>query len=361
MGARYALTCGASANDGPAVMNDRFLRACRREPVDRTPVWFMRQAGRYMAEYRALRTKHTLLELCRTPELALEVTMQPLRAFAFDAAILFADILLPLAPMGASFEFAKGEGPVIHEPIRTRAQIDALRVIDPREDLAYVLEAVRLIRREIDGKTPLIGFAGGPFTLASYLVEGGRSSHFVLTKKLMYSDPESWHALCRTLSAVVLALLDAQIDAGAQAVQLFDSWVGQLSPDDYETFVAPHMRGILQPLMKRGVPVIHFGTGTATLLEAQRDAGGTVIGVDWRTPLDDAWRRLGDGVAVQGNMDPTLLLAPRDVLLKGAKRVLDKAANRNGHIFNLGHGILPETPVENVAAVVDFVHEASTR
>lgn len=345
----------------PRIMRDRFLRACRREPVDRTPVWFMRQAGRYMAEYRALRTKHTILEICRTPELALEVTLQPLRKFDFDAAILFADILLPLAPMGASFEFAKGEGPVIHEPIRSRAQIDKLRVIDPQEDLAYVLEAVRMIRRELDGKTPLIGFAGAPFTLASYLIEGGRSSHFVLTKTLMYQDPDSWNALMTTLSAVVLRLLNAQIDAGAQAVQLFDSWVGQLSPDDYATYVAPHVRSILQPLMTRGVPVLHFGTGTATLLEAQRDAGGTVIGVDWRTPLDDAWRRLGDGVAVQGNLDPTLLLAPRDVLLAAAGRVLDRAANRNGHIFNLGHGILPETPVENVAAVVDFVHQRSER
>ena len=342
-------------------MNDRFLRACRREPVDRTPVWFMRQAGRYMQEYRALRAKHTLLELCRTPELSLEVTMQPIRALPVDAAILFADILLPLEPMGAPFEFAAGEGPVIHEPIRSREQIDKLRVCDPREGLGYVLDAITLIRKELDGKVPLIGFAGAPFTLASYLVEGGKSSHFVKTKTLMYRDPESWNLLMTKLSDVVARYLVAQVAAGAQAIQLFDSWVGCLSPQDYRQYVMPHVARILTEVSTCGVPVIHFGTGTATLLELQRDAGGTVIGVDWRTPLDDAWRRLGDGVAVQGNLDPTLLLAPRDVLLAAAGRVLDRAGNRDGHVFNLGHGILPETPVDSVAAVVDFVHERSAR
>jgi uroporphyrinogen decarboxylase len=342
-------------------MHDRFLRACRREPVDRTPVWFMRQAGRYMAEYRALRKKHTLLELCRTPELSLEVTMQPLRALNVDAAILFADILLPLEPMGAPFEFAAGEGPVIHEPIRTRAQIDALRVCDPHEGLGYVMESLKLIRREIDGKTPLIGFAGAPFTLASYLVEGGKSSHFAVTKKLMYGDPESWNVLMEKLSTVVARYLCAQVAAGAQAVQLFDSWVGSLSPRDYTRYVMPHVKRIFDEVAACGVPMIHFGTGTATLLELQRDAGGTVIGVDWRTPLDDAWKRLGSNVAVQGNIDPLLLSAPVHVMEAEARDILDRAANRNGHIFNLGHGILPETPVDSVKRLADFVHEYSAR
>lgn len=336
-------------------MNDRFLRACRRESTDVTPVWFMRQAGRYMPEYRALRAKHTLLELCKTPELALQVTLQPLR-LGVDAAILFADILLPLEPMGAPFEFAKGEGPVVHQPVREPKDIERLRVIEPEEGLGYVLEAIRLIRKELDGKVPLIGFAGAPFTLASYLVEGGKSSHFVLTKKLMYAAPEAWHELMRKLSEVVRRYLRAQVEAGAQAVQLFDSWVGALGPDDYREYVMPHVAHILRDVETLGVPVIHFGTGTGSLLELQREAGGTVIGVDWRTPLDLAWKRIGYDRAVQGNLDPTVLFAPRDVALKAAATVLERAEGRPGHIFNLGHGILPETPVETVQAVIDFVH-----
>jgi uroporphyrinogen decarboxylase len=329
-------------------MWDRFLRACRREAVDKTPVWFMRQAGRYMAEYRKLRERHSLLELCKTPDLACEVTLQPVRALGVDAAILFADILLPLEPMGAPFEFAAGEGPVIHEPVRDAAGVERLRVIDPEEGLGYVLDAVRAIRRELDGKTPLIGFAGAPFTLSSYLVEGGKSSNYARTKRLMYGEPETWKALMTKLSEVVRRYLHAQIEAGAQAVQLFDSWVGALSPLDYAEFVQPHVRHILQSVMKTGVPVIHFGTDTASLLELQRDAGGTVIGVDWRTPLDAAWQRLGNGVAVQGNLDPLLLMAPRDVLARRVDDVLARAGGRNGHIFNLGHGILPETPPDAV-------------
>jgi uroporphyrinogen decarboxylase len=321
----------------------------------------MRQAGRYMAEYRALRAKHSMLELCRTPELALEVTLQPLKALAVDAAILFADILLPLEPMGAPFEFAQGEGPVIHKPVRTRAEIDALRDIQPEEGLGYVLEAVRLLRRELDGKTPLIGFAGAPFTLASYLIEGGKSSHFTLTKTLMYREPDAWNALMAKLSGVVSRYLVAQIDAGAQAVQLFDSWVGALSPQDYRDYVQPHVAGILKAVSVRDVPVIHFGTGTATLLELQRDAGGTVIGVDWRTPIDDAWRRLGDGVAVQGNLDPVVLFAPQEVIERQAGDVLARVNKRDGHIFNLGHGILPGTPVESVQRLADFVHRTTER
>jgi uroporphyrinogen decarboxylase len=339
-------------------MNDRFLRACRRQPVDRTPVWFMRQAGRYMPEYRALREKHTLLELCKTPELAVEVTRQPL-AHGVDAAILFADILLPLEPMGASFEFAKGEGPVVHEPIASRGQIDRLRVIEPGESLAYVMAAIRALKGEL--RVPLIGFAGAPFTLASYLVEGGKSANFAKTKKLMFGAPDAWHALMEKLAEVVRRYLRAQIEAGADAVQLFDSWVGDLAPADYVEYVQPHVRAILQDVAQAGVPVIHFGVGTATLLESMRDAGGTVVGVDWCTPLDQAWARVGHDRAVQGNMDPCALLTSRQVAIAHARRVLDAAGGRDGHVFNLGHGILPETPVDNVRAVIDFVHEASAR
>jgi uroporphyrinogen decarboxylase len=336
-------------------MHDRFLRACRREPVDVTPVWFMRQAGRYMAEYRALRQKHTLLEICKTPELALEVTLQPLR-LGMDAAILFADILLPLEPMGASFEFAKGEGPVIHQPVRSQADIDRLRVIDPEESLSYVLDSLRLIRGELDGKTPLIGFAGAPFTIASYLVEGGKSSDYRRTKQMMWGEPVAWNELMTKISEVVRRFLRAQVRAGAQAVQLFDSWVGSLSPDDYRSHVQPHVRGILQDLETTGVPVIHFGTNTTSLLELQRDAGGTVLGCDWRVPLGEAWKRIGHDRAIQGNLDPLLLCAPAAVATERAGAVLAQAAGRPGHIFNLGHGIIPETPVDTVKAVIDYVH-----
>jgi len=308
-------------------VNDRFLRACRRQPVDRTPVWFMRQAGRYMPEYRALRAQHTLLELCRTPELAVAVTLQPVEALGVDAAILFSDLLIPLAPMGIPFDFMVGEGPVVEKPVRSRSDIEALRRFEPREDLGMVLEAIRLLRREL--RIPLIGFAGAPFTLASYAIEGGHSSSFALR---------------------------AQVEAGAQALQLFDSWVGALAEPDYREFVLPHVKLILDGLQGLGVPVIHFGTGTGHLLAAQREAGGDVIGVDWRTPLDEGWRRAGDGVAIQGNLDPTLLLGPRDRLLARVDDVLRRAGGRAGHVFNLGHGILPTTPVENVKAVVEHVH-----
>ncbi len=334
---------------------DRFLRACRREAVDVMPIWMMRQAGRYMPEYRALREKYTLLELCKTPELALKVTMQPLR-LGVDAAILFADILLPLEPMGAPFEFAKGEGPVVHDPIRDRAGIERLRVIDPEDGLGYVLESIKLIRKELNGKVPLIGFAGAPFTLASYLIEGGKSAHFVKTKKLMYGEPEAWHLLMEKLAEVVRKYLRAQIVAGAQVVQLFDSWVGQLGPDDYQQYIFPHVSKILKDIETTGVPVIHFGTGTTTLLPLQKKAGGTVIGVDWRLPMDDARAMLGDDVALQGNLDPTILFAPVPVIEARAADILQRMRGV-GYVFNLGHGILPETPVESVQRLVDFVHE----
>ena len=338
-------------------MWDRFLRACRREPVDVTPVWFMRQAGRYMPEYRALRAKYTLLELCKNPELATQVTLQPVNAHRVDAAILFADILLPLEPMGAPFEFAKGEGPVIHEPVRDRAAVERLRVIEPEDGLGYVLDAIKMIRKELDGKTPLIGFAGAPFTLASYLIEGGKSSNYALTKRMMYNDPDTWNLLMSKFSEVVRRYLHAQIKAGANAVQLFDSWVGSLSPTDYEQFILPHVAFILKDVEKAGVPVIHFGVHSANLLELQKRAGGTVLGVDWTTPLDQAIGLLGPDVAVQGNLDPLLLSAPRELLTARVDDVLRRAKGASGHIFNLGHGILPETDPDAVKFVVDLVHE----
>lgn len=339
-------------------MNDRFLRACRREPVDCTPVWLMRQAGRYMAEYRALRAKHTMLEVCKTPELALQVTLQPLK-FGMDAAILFADILLPLEPMGAPFDFAKGEGPVIFSPVASRADVDKLHDFPIEEGLGYCLEAIKLLKKEL--KIPLIGFAGAPFTLASYLIEGGKSSSFSKVKRVMYAEPETFRVLMEKLSHVCKKFLHAQIDAGVDAVQLFDSWVGQLSATDYRTYILPHTQGILKEIEKRGVPVIHFGTGTYHLLEVMSEAGGTVLGLDWRTPIPEGWKKVGEDRAVQGNLDPTVLLGPRALAEEHAGRVLASAANRNGHIFNLGHGILPETPPENVEAVIDFVHRTSAR
>jgi uroporphyrinogen decarboxylase len=334
-------------------MNDRFLRACRREPVDRTPVWFMRQAGRYMSEYRALREKHSLLHLCRTPDLAVEVTLQPIRALGVDAAILFSDLLIPLEPLGIPFDFAQGEGPVIDKPVRAAADVAALRRFEPREELGMVLEAIRLLRKEL--KVPLIGFAGAPFTLASYAIEGGRSSSYALVKSLMYREPQTWHRFASLLSEVVRDYLLAQIEAGVQAVQVFDSWVGALSAAEYREFVLPHVRAIFEGLRGSGVPSIHFGTGTNHLLPLLREAGGDVIGLDWRLPLDEGWGLLGEGVAVQGNLDPTLLMAPRERLLQGVDDVMRRAGGRPGHVFNLGHGILPGTPVENVKAVVDRV------
>jgi uroporphyrinogen decarboxylase len=329
--------------------------------VDRTPVWFMRQAGRYMPEYHAVRAKHSLLEICSQPDLAAEVTLQPVRALGVDAAILFADILLPLIPMGIQLEFAAGEGPVIHNPIRTPADVAALRPVDPRESLGHVLEAVRLVRRELDGHTPVIGFAGAPFTLASYLIEGGSSRNFVKTKQMMYGAPQTWHTLMGKLARIVADYLVAQIEAGAQAVQLFDSWVGCLSPDDYGEYVLPHSQFVLRAVRATGVPAIHFGTDTAMLILWMKTAGGDVIGLDWRTPLDLAWKALGPDTAVQGNLDPVALFAPRPELERRVRVILEQAAGRPGHIFNLGHGILPETPVDNVKAVVEMVHEFSVR
>ena len=341
-------------------MWDRFLRACRREPVDCTPVWFMRQAGRYMAEYRAVRQKHSLLQICRHPELAAEVTLQPLR-LGVDAAILFADILLPLEPMGAPFEFTAGEGPRMLHPVTDERGVDRLQSFDVEQGLGFVLEALRIVRKELDGKTPLIGFAGAPFTLASYLVEGGKSTSFAKTKRLMFHQPAIWHRLLKKLAEVVHLYLKAQIEAGAQAVQLFDSWVGALSPVDYEQFVQPHTRRVLEGLEKTGVPVIHFGTGTAGLLERLHAGGGSVIGIDWRVNLGQAWQRLGPGVAIQGNLDPLLLGGPTELLHDRVLDVLREADGRQGHVFNVGHGVLPETDPDNVRYVVDLVHESTAK
>jgi uroporphyrinogen decarboxylase len=337
----------------------RFLRACRREAVDCTPVWFMRQAGRYLSEYRAVRARYTLLEICAQPEIAAEVTLQPVQRLGVDAAILFADILLPLVPMGIQLEFAAGEGPVIHNPIRTGADVETLRPVEPGETLASVLKTVRIVRRELDGKTALIGFAGGPFTLASYLIEGGSSRSYVRTKQMMTGDPHNWRSLMEKLSKVVADYLLAQIEAGAQAVQLFDSWIGTLTPDDYRQYVLPYSQAIFQAVQKSGVPAIHFGTGTASLLPLMKEAGGEVIGIDWQTPLDWAWATLGEQTAVQGNLDPAALFIGQAELEKRVERILQQAGGRAGHVFNLGHGILPETPVQNVKYVVELVHERS--
>jgi uroporphyrinogen decarboxylase len=320
----------------------------------------MRQAGRYMAEYRALRGRHSLLDICRTPDLATEVTLQPIRRIEVDAAILFSDLLLPLEPMGLPFDFIKGEGPQLERPVDSPADVDRLREFDPREALSHVMDAIALVQQELAGRVPLIGFAGAPFTLASYAIEGGHSNTFARTKGLMYGHPAAWHRLCDKLSAVVADYLSAQIDAGVDAVQLFDSWVGALSPADYREFALPHTRCIFQAIGTR-VPTIHFGTGTAMLLEDIRDAGGDVIGVDWRIPLDAAWQRIGFDHAVQGNLDPTVLLGPSHRMLGQTDDILARAGGRPGHIFNLGHGILPSTPVEHVQMLAQYVHSSSRR
>ncbi len=338
--------------------NSRFLRACRRQQVDTTPIWLMRQAGRYMAEYRALREKYSILELIKTPELACTVTMQPIRAFDLDAAIIFADILPPLEGMGLKLEFGKDEGPIIHNPIRSSREVDALRVPTPEESLGFTLEAIKLAQRELDNQgIPLIGFSGAPFTLASYAIEGRNSRNYMHVKGLMMSEPAAWHRLMAKLSEVVGHYLLAQAQAGAQALQLFDSWVGTLSPADYREYVLPYSHRAIEIASQTSVPIIHFSTNTGGMLELIRDAGGDVIGVDWHIDLGAAWRWLGPDVAVQGNLDPVALLAPWPELKKRVQLVLEQAAGRPGHIFNLGHGILPSTPVDNVRRLVDFVHE----
>jgi uroporphyrinogen decarboxylase len=321
----------------------------------------MRQAGRYMSEYRTLRERYSLLELCRTPDLATEVTLQPVRRIEVDAAILFSDLLLPLEPMGIRFDFIRGEGPAIENPIESAADIDRLRRFEPREALAHVLEAIRMVQTELAGRVPLIGFAGAPFTLASYAIEGGHSNNFARTKALMYGNPAAWHTLCELLADLMTDYLSAQIEAGVDAVQIFDSWVGALNARDYREFILPHTRRIFQDLAQHGVPTIHFGVGTAAILGELREAGGDVIGADWRIPLDDAWQRIGSDRAIQGNLDPTLLLGPIDRALTATDDVLARAGGRPGHIFNLGHGILPSTPIDHVQAIARYVHQKTRR
>ena len=340
-------------------MNDRFLRACRREPVDATPVWFMRQAGRYMPEYRALRERHSLLEICRQPDLAAAVTLQPIERLEVDAAILFSDLLLPLTPMGLDLDFVKGEGPSIANPVRSAADVERLTEYDPRDALAHVLETIRLLRRELSGRVPLVGFGGAPFTLAAYAIEGGPSTNYARTKAFMYSEPRAWHRLCDRFAALIAAYLRAQVDAGAQALQVFDSWAGALGRADYREFALPHTKAIFDALAGAGVPLIHFGVGTAAILPDLAEAGGDVIGVDWRLPLDRAWQTIGFDRGIQGNLDPCALLGPPDRLISAADAVLQRADGRPGHIFNLGHGVLPETPVERVQMLAQHVHQAT--
>ena len=338
--------------------NDRFLRACRREPVDRTPIWLMRQAGRALPEYRALKAGRSLMEITREPELCAEVTLQPVRRLGVDAAILYADIMSPLFAIGLDLEIVEGVGPVVHTPIRSQADLAALRPLEPEADLPYVGETIRLLRRELAATgTPLIGFGGAPFTLAGYLIEGKPSRDFARTKQLMYTEPELWHDLMARLSAIAISYARGQIAAGVQAFQLFDSWIGALGPRDYARYVQPHVRSIFDALKDTSVPLISFGTGTAGLLELIAEAGGDVIGLDWRVNLDDGWRRVGGParVAIQGNLDPTVLLAPWEVVRAEAEDVLRRADGRPGHIFNLGHGVLSTTPVETLERLVAWV------
>lgn len=336
-----------------------FLRAARRERTERTPIWFMRQAGRILPEYREMRQRWTLIEICRQPELCAEVTLQPVRRMPVDAAVMFADIMLPLIGIGVDLELVDNVGPVVQHPIRDRAGIEALRPIEPEQDVPFVMETVRILKRELAGKTAVLGFSGAPFTLASYLIEGRPTREFALTKAMMYGEPELWHVLMERLTGIMITYLQAKAAAGVDALQLFDSWIGALSPQDYETYVRPYTQQIFAALAPTGLPFIHFGTNTGGLLDQMKDDGGSVLGVDWRVPLDVAWDRIGHDKGIQGNLDPALLLAPHAVMEAGAEDVLRRAAGRPGHIFNLGHGLLPQSPLDNVLRLVDFVHERS--
>jgi uroporphyrinogen decarboxylase len=319
----------------------------------------MRQAGRYQAEYRALRQKHSIIEICKTPDLAAQVTMLPVNQMDVDAAIIFGDLMLPLEGIGVAYELRENVGPVILEPVRTEEQVRALRAFDARRDVPYLLDALGMVRKELAGRIPLIGFGGAPFTLAAYMIEGKGSRDYRQTKVFMFSRPDLWHALMNHLVEAQGVYLKAQVEAGADVLQIFDSWIGALGPGDYEEYVLPHMKKLFLSLEGVGVPLIHFGTGTATLLPMMREAGGDVIGADWRIPLDAAWEAIGPDRTIQGNLDPTVLLADFDVVKRKAAEVLKAAGGRPGHIFNLGHGILPGTPVDNARRLADFVHEAS--
>lgn len=345
----------------PTIKNDQFLKACRGEATDYTPIWLMRQAGRYMEEYRKIREKYDFLTMCKTPEIATEVTLQPVRKLGVDAAIIFADILLPLEGMGINLEFAKNEGPIIHNPIRTAKDVDALRIANAEEDTPFVLEAIRMVIKELNGSIPLIGFSGAPFTLASYAIEGGGSRNYVVTKTMMLTQPDLWDSLMNKMADVIIDYLKAQIRAGAQVVQLFDSWAGCLSTEDYRQYVLPYSKKVIDSLKDEQTPVIHFATNSATLLPSMREAGGDVIGVDWRINLDEGWKQIGFDKAIQGNLDPVVLFSNQREIEKRVKGILKRAGGRPGHIFNLGHGIIVKTPVDNVIALVDMVHELSSK
>jgi uroporphyrinogen decarboxylase len=340
--------------------DSRFVRACKGLPVDRTPVWFMRQAGRYMPEYRAVRKQHSLIEICKNPQLAAEVTITAAEFLKVDAAIIFADLLLPLEVMGLPFHFSSGEGPVIESPVRSGEDIQRLR-IDCAGDLGYVADAVRLVAKHFGNKLPVIGFCGAPFTLASYMIEGGGSRHYINTKSLMYSQPQAWDELLRKLVAVTSEYARTQVEAGADVIQVFDSWVGCLSVEDYRKFVLSRTTELIRSLKSSGAPVIYFGTDTSTLLSSMKETGADVIGLDWRIPLDEGWKLLRNHGAVQGNLDPVALFADWKQVKSAARRILDQAGGRPGHIFNLGHGILPETPVENVRMLAEYVQQQTTK
>jgi uroporphyrinogen decarboxylase len=348
----------ALSENPPAWYQSPFKNACRREPVPYTPIWLMRQAGRYMPEYRAVREQMSFLELCKNPKLCSEVMCTAVEKLGVDAAIIFSDLLPILEPMGMDLEFSAGDGPKIDNPVREASDVDRVVELESIDALGFVIETVAQTRQDLPEEIPVIGFAGAPFTLASYAIEGGSSRSFLHTKTLMYREPSAWHELMERLSRSIVLYLNAQINAGAQAVQLFDSWVGCLSPADYRNFVLPHVRSIFETVSP-GAPLIHFMTGNPALLELVAEAGGDVIGVDWRIGLADAWDRVGDDRAVQGNLDPLVLLADRETIAARATEVLSEAAGRPGHIFNLGHGVMPQTPVDNVRFLVDFVHEAT--
>jgi uroporphyrinogen decarboxylase len=332
----------------------RFVRACLRKPVDRTPVWFLRQAGRYMQEYRDVRKHHTLVEICKQPDLASEVTITAAEKLGVDAAIIFADLLLPLEPMGLPFEFQAGEGPVVHHPVRTAADVIALRT-DRAGDLAYVARAIEKVAAHFRDRLGIIGFCGAPYTLASYMIEGGGSRNYIFTKQMMYGDTLSWRLLLDKLIIVLTEYCRLQVQAGADVIQIFDSWIGSLGPADYRDYAFEASKRLVRAVQELGVPVIYFGVETAGLLSAMASTGADVIGLDWRQPLDDGWRAVGSSHAVQGNLDPITLFAPPEVLEQRVNEILHSANGRPGHIFNLGHGIVPNTPVENVQAVVRMV------
>ncbi len=348
---------GATTTNG----EQRLLAAANHQQVDRTPVWFMRQAGRCLPAYRALRERYDILEMIRTPELCVEITKMPVDTFGVDGAVLYADIMLPLYGMGVPFSIDPGVGPVVHEPVRDERAVERLRVADPEEATPEIFESIRLLRKELAGRAALLGFAGAPYTVASYLIEGRPSKDHVRARGLMYGQPQVWHRLMERLAEVTVRYLRAQIEAGAQVVQLFDSWMGDLGARQYEEYVLPYSRHIFEELRDTGVPTIHFGTGTSGMLEQMAAAGSDIVSVDWRVPLDQAWDRIGLDRGIQGNLDPAIVLAPPPVMERAAQDVLDAAAGRPGHIFNLGHGVTPSTPHQHLAHLAEYVHRASER